>query len=718
MAPVTSAELSSARNADTFGLGLNFAQTGVTKTETTNQTKDLVTNKVTSATSDLVRTRQVTPGAVPTVDTQGATPAISASIPSTFAADLDPSLQYRLATALFQEIQLLNSYVAGQVTADDEVAFLMRAQISVRPYARQEPVDVHTRLWVDHVSMDPQGREQRKSVERVVPLLIVDNMERSSAKKTAQAILDLDAKVTAMAGGIGAGLGAGTTRERLKEIAGADYNSLVSVSQTARGELLVRLGAMRAVSSKYELPARSYDVTFLVILKKEDALADSRFSVGEYSLFRDATNGNIIPMTSMDRIAKLQKQVKDSIIASHIGSTKEASPEITIAESCLRSHDDFSTPCSNLANLNYGAYSLILDYFETSSATYSMTPVPEWHPVMPPPQFASMVDRPNAGATVELSGARSLNGDGTLLAYLLVGEKGFVKNIADEADLQAKRTALMASLEAAKTKVTQSPERVDRTVSDILDALQDNTISSGWASALGGPGKPYLLFVSQSAAMTPEGGVGFNFPSPAAHLALVEGQDAGKRGAAATGIKSPEYLLLVVRRKHERVELGNPFVATGDPLQLLAASLASAETVSAYPVALNTQLSKPAEAQIAFEVTQISKALKIDAAGGGSFRMVLERADAPGNLVTGYRITVGDADLANVRRVDVPAKDAGAGVVISAAKNAAAMTLDGVYEVDVKNLADTKPVTFSVVALNSSGKPLADPEVMTAPATK
>lgn len=59
-------------------------------------------------------------------------------------AGMDPMLKHLSATALYQEVQLLNRYVRDAVQRTGFKAYVVRAQVSVLPSARHEPYDAYT----------------------------------------------------------------------------------------------------------------------------------------------------------------------------------------------------------------------------------------------------------------------------------------------------------------------------------------------------------------------------------------------------------------------------------------------------------------------------------------------------------------------------------------------------------------------------------------------
>lgn len=671
--PVTVSDTFGLKSGTSFGVAANLAATSVTKTNTTNQSTNLVSGDITEATQEFERTRTVEPGQRPEV--QRSAPAITTPAAGQFSPDIDPFFQRRVATALFQEIQLLNSYVSGQVAGSDEVPFLMRTQITLIPYARKEAIDVHTRLWVTLEEEENSGgsRFSDKDV-RIVPLLIIDNMERSSAKRTAQSILQLDAQISALAGGTGLGAGVGSMRERLRELAGNDYNSLVSVAQSGRSELLIRLGASQGVTAEYELRPRTYDVTFLVLIKQGKAVAGNMLSVGETSVYRDTRSGRVLPITSVKYVSELRREIASRLDAKYAdGDASKKALEASDAISCLTLRDLGTPECGQVLKANSDIHDLIWSYLETSNASFADTPIPDWKPLLPPPQYATLIDQPNAGGVVELSGARSLNGDGSVRAFLIVGPKTALQPLAP-------KVTGMANSSTGNGAPT-GDSIWSFSLKRALLAIQENNA-------------PVVQFASKSTTVSPDGNLRFTFPSPGAHVPAIMPKDAGPL----------EYWLVVLRSSQTRPTRNSESLELRSPQSILASRLDEAEDGSLYPVLLNSELSKLAKLQAEFEATGITKTLRADANGQASFRLALSRGTAAGNIVSGYNLVVVNADLAGALRVDVAAARSSVGVTVSAAKNAVKLTDDGTYEIALKNLPAEKSVAIRIAPIDSQGR--------------
>jgi hypothetical protein len=71
----------------------------------------------------------------------------------------DPFLQYQAATALYEEVQLLNRYITDAAIPGGDRAYVVRLQISTMPRRRDEAYDIYMDLglFMDHLEMATEG---------------------------------------------------------------------------------------------------------------------------------------------------------------------------------------------------------------------------------------------------------------------------------------------------------------------------------------------------------------------------------------------------------------------------------------------------------------------------------------------------------------------------------------------------------------------------------
>lgn len=71
-------------------------------------------------------------------------------------------LEYAAATAFFQEVKLLNRYVADAALRRGCRAYVVRLQMSVVPFARNFPLDVYSNISLFSANGEGRQDETRK----------------------------------------------------------------------------------------------------------------------------------------------------------------------------------------------------------------------------------------------------------------------------------------------------------------------------------------------------------------------------------------------------------------------------------------------------------------------------------------------------------------------------------------------------------------------------
>lgn len=87
------------------------------------------------------------PGTLPAQGVAAGGARTAASLPALQlkqdATQKEPILQYHTALALYQEVQLLNSYVRNAAKRSGYIPYVVRLQLAVLPFARNQPYDVY-----------------------------------------------------------------------------------------------------------------------------------------------------------------------------------------------------------------------------------------------------------------------------------------------------------------------------------------------------------------------------------------------------------------------------------------------------------------------------------------------------------------------------------------------------------------------------------------------
>lgn len=183
---------------------------------------------------------------------------------------------YTAASAIYQEVQLLNRYIQDAALRYGYVPYVARFQVSVIPYARNEPYDLYLDLGLfSHC----YGRNpDNDSPAFVVPLLVTDDIERGQGTTAENIARQLALTVAGATQGFGGGANASQVRDQIKSVLASSFNSLFMVSRgTSDNVMQVRIGAAAnpVVKTGFTMLAQTHNVTFLLLVKKEDAALET-----------------------------------------------------------------------------------------------------------------------------------------------------------------------------------------------------------------------------------------------------------------------------------------------------------------------------------------------------------------------------------------------------------------------------------------------------------
>lgn len=220
-----------------------------------------------------------------------ALPALAA--PASGALSSDPVMKYLAATALYQEVDILNNYVKNAVTWEEgNQAYLVNLRVSLMPQRRDLPLDALTELSFLPFDVDspndgkancpndskvncpndskvnsPNDGKVNCRVE-VVPLLVTDNLEslqRSRSGVTAEEFglnLQLLLKALDVTGDFQ------QLSQALAAQYGHDLNSLFTVARIAHDTVSVRFGASATPGpSEFTMLPMTHDVSVMVVLR-------------------------------------------------------------------------------------------------------------------------------------------------------------------------------------------------------------------------------------------------------------------------------------------------------------------------------------------------------------------------------------------------------------------------------------------------------------------
>jgi hypothetical protein len=287
--------------------------------------------------------------------------------------DKEPMLQYLVATALYQEVQLLSRYIKDAAARKDLVPYVLRLQVTLMPMARNEPYDAYSNISfiygpplpaalaasskdadrrtlatnVQSITHDVQWLQRYVQPEKTLgytleqktandkrnakefegglpctnlpapvisPLLVTDNLEGAVHGQTSEYVRQFLASVVVMQADY-SGQATGRFRsDLLRSILGRDINSLLTVARVNDSTLRVRLGAVQAPTGSYAMIPQTHNVTILLMVPNPSSLTapcDNERTIRFVSKtsFVDANTGRILPARDVSTETQLVSDI-------------------------------------------------------------------------------------------------------------------------------------------------------------------------------------------------------------------------------------------------------------------------------------------------------------------------------------------------------------------------------------------------------------------------
>ncbi|MBY6263718.1 hypothetical protein EI613_17610 [Azospirillum sp. 412522] len=182
--------------------------------------------------------------------------------------DTDPVLQYSAATALLQEVRLLNSYVENAALFSETIPYLVRLQLSAMPFARNEPYDLYADLsfFPDY---DPDKNDTKlEQPPLVIPLLATDNLTTTQRSRAVDLVRQYGLALGGSTPGVAAQAELKRLSDDLKSVIGRDLDSVFTVARLADNSIRVRMGAVAQPEAGHAMVPRTHNVTLLVMVPK------------------------------------------------------------------------------------------------------------------------------------------------------------------------------------------------------------------------------------------------------------------------------------------------------------------------------------------------------------------------------------------------------------------------------------------------------------------
>lgn len=240
----------------------------------------------------------------------------------------DAMLQYSAATALYQEVHLLEQYVSYASRRHGYKPLVLRFNVGLQPFARNQPYDVYASIgFFAPLQGSPGCYPPTPGFVRqpyVLPLLVTDNLEGMATARSAEMITQLALAVSVLIQGIAGEASFGYTRDRLKSVLGTDLNALLTVSRSVDNVIQVRLGAVSQPTARFAMVPRNHTITALILVPKEHFdLCPERpplLNVTMKTVYRDALNGHPLVFNS----AILQDAVRPALRRAGVSETAMA----------------------------------------------------------------------------------------------------------------------------------------------------------------------------------------------------------------------------------------------------------------------------------------------------------------------------------------------------------------------------------------------------------
>jgi hypothetical protein len=316
--------------ADSLGLGLQVGlpqsthtasqgtsgNQGTTTTATTavNQGSTTNTSNSTSTSANSATNSNSTalaPGVAPasTLPTQTA-PSTSGIAGPTGVLQVDPIDSYNAAASIYEEVQLLNRYLQDGALRYGYVPYVARMQISVMPFARNEPYDVYLDIGLFSQCERDDIADALPVV--VVPLLVTDDIEKGQATNATNIARQLALNIAGVVDNVGLGANLSNLSDNFQSLLADTFNSRFMVSRGADNVLEVRIGAATSPVTKvgYSMLAQTHNLSFLLLVKREHAaVAGGRCSPDPKTLRDARVHGTGIesgPVVQLSTLARLK----------------------------------------------------------------------------------------------------------------------------------------------------------------------------------------------------------------------------------------------------------------------------------------------------------------------------------------------------------------------------------------------------------------------------
>lgn len=239
--------------------------------------------------------------------------------------------RHLLATAIYQEVHLLNTYIRHAAIRDGYRASVTRLQVSLMPSVRNASLDAYTTIGFFPggdprlPTGDPRTRAypsaspgRSKNLPLVVPLLVTDDMEAAMASDATDVVRQYALALSAMIQGFAVRADSERYTDELVATVTRDYNSLYQVARLSDNSIRVRMGARFHSSGHYFMTPQTHNVTLLVLTPQEWPSRSEVF-VEARTEFRDVETGLALAPRDRDAAIPEYRTLLGLFAREHVG---------------------------------------------------------------------------------------------------------------------------------------------------------------------------------------------------------------------------------------------------------------------------------------------------------------------------------------------------------------------------------------------------------------
>jgi hypothetical protein len=241
--------------------GAPIAQSGKSKKTTSSSSGGKA-----SASAEASPDASAKPSAAST-SAQGGGPTDSANAGPTPA--IDAMSRYQLAAALYQEVQLLNTYVKSVARTKDATPYLVSLDVSIFPSTPKAALNALVITSFVGINQDEHATTDFAWAPDVLPVILSEDIETNVHQRQIEDALLLSLTASGTYGPASGTANITRTLDRIAHLSGLDVNTLQLVSSSGKSSLIVRFGAAYGVKTEYSLYPQTRRIHCLVLVPND-----------------------------------------------------------------------------------------------------------------------------------------------------------------------------------------------------------------------------------------------------------------------------------------------------------------------------------------------------------------------------------------------------------------------------------------------------------------